>query len=126
MIKKNPGTSAAPGSALYRLNQPHDGTALSGRSRRMFSVIKLISCFFIFIFYTFFLRVFFNIVPVFSQIRGQKIFFIFLFPVLDMLDFYGILESVLKLKRGKSEYCFQQHYQRNYYCCSRNYRLRYG
>ena len=47
--KKNPGTSAAPESFTLDLaHRPHDGTALSGRSRRMSSVIMLISCFFIF------------------------------------------------------------------------------
>lgn len=40
---------AAPGSVTLDLaHRPHDGTALSGRSRRMSSVIRLISCFFIF------------------------------------------------------------------------------
>ena len=48
--KKNPGTSAVPGSAFNLLYQPHNGTALSGRSRRMFSVIRLMICFFIFVF----------------------------------------------------------------------------
>ncbi|MBR7121421.1 MAG: hypothetical protein IKC94_04185 [Lentisphaeria bacterium] len=81
MIKKNPGTLTVPGSAFNLLYQPHDGTALSGRSRRMFSVIRLIISFFIFIFTPFSCVYFSDITPVFLQVKVLKKFFIFfIFP----------------------------------------------
>ena len=62
----------------------------------MLSVIRLIIMFFISVFTPFFLRVFFNVAPFFFQVKGQKKFFIFLFPGLDSKKNNGILESVLR------------------------------
>jgi len=94
--KKSRNIDCSGIGSLLMIYQPHDGTALSGRSRRMLSVIRLIISFFIFVLTPCFLRVFFNVAPFFIQVKRWKIFLFFLFPALDSGKIHGILESVLR------------------------------